>query len=141
MLMTDAEILSSWSQALDKKKQVQILADLNACGVWEMMQKLTELQAPDLDRRWYQNMNPSRKQARQNTAASAKKAAPVKEAPDRVEPAPDEKYRRLQLIEWFCGNLKGSTAYLVGRFVDMLFYVRETGDADKLLEYIKKLTN
>ncbi len=60
MIMTDQEILSSWNAAADKKKHVQILADRNGCGVWEMTQKLQELKAKGLDGRWYQNLNPSR---------------------------------------------------------------------------------
>jgi len=140
MIMTDAEILDSWGRALDKKKHVQILADRNTCGVWEMMQKLTELQVPDLDRRWYQNMNPLRKQAQPNAAAPAKKAAPKKDA-DRTEPAPDRKYKPLELLDWFCGDLRGRDAYLVGRLVELLIQTRETNDEAQLLDYIKALNN
>ena len=60
MVMTDGEILRSYTQAKDPKEQVAILADLNACSVWEMREKLVSLGA-QLDGRWYQNHNPKRK--------------------------------------------------------------------------------
>lgn len=58
--MDDHEIRMSYENAVDKKEQISILADLNATDVWSMMCKLVELGCT-VDGRWYQAENPKRK--------------------------------------------------------------------------------
>ena len=58
--MTDQELLSVYNMAADKKQAVKTLAEQTGVGIWEMMQRLAEIKAPDLDRRWYQDLNPAR---------------------------------------------------------------------------------
>lgn len=41
--MTDDEILTSWNRAVNRREQVQILADLNACSLECMEEKLESL--------------------------------------------------------------------------------------------------
>lgn len=41
--MTDDEILTSWNRAVNRREQVQILADLNACSLERMEEKLESL--------------------------------------------------------------------------------------------------
>ena len=41
--MTDDEILTSWNRAVNRREQVQILADLNACSLERMEEKLEAL--------------------------------------------------------------------------------------------------
>lgn len=41
--MTDDEILTSWNRAVSRREQVQILADLNACSLERMEEKLESL--------------------------------------------------------------------------------------------------
>lgn len=41
--MTDGEIRRSWRGAVDQREQVKILAELNACPVEQMQEKLAEL--------------------------------------------------------------------------------------------------
>lgn len=81
MKMTDEEIRREFEEATDKKKQVQILADQNCVGVWEMMEKLQTLKVKGVDGRWYQNLNPARQEG----------AGDVKTDPERPTPKPKEK--------------------------------------------------
>ena len=41
--MTDDEILTRWNRAVNRREQVQILADLNACSLERMEEKLESL--------------------------------------------------------------------------------------------------
>lgn len=41
--MTDDEILTSWNRAVNRREQVQVLADLNACSLERMEEKLESL--------------------------------------------------------------------------------------------------
>ena len=41
--MTDAEILRSWRCAADRSRQVEVLAQLNACSEEDMAEKLESL--------------------------------------------------------------------------------------------------
>lgn len=66
--MTDQEILNAFNAAEDKKQAVKTLAEQNGVGIWDMMQTLTDLKAPGLDRRWYQNLNPARPQPKKSDA-------------------------------------------------------------------------
>lgn len=59
--MTDQEILNAFNAAEDKKQAVKTLAEQNGVGIWDMIQTLTDLKAPGLDKRWYQDQNPARK--------------------------------------------------------------------------------
>ena len=43
LFMSDSEILSSWRKAESHKNQIQILADLNACSVETVLEKLESL--------------------------------------------------------------------------------------------------
>lgn len=134
MPMTDFEILQAWNEAADKREQVQILADRNLTTVWHMALKLKELNAPGLDMRWFNQLNPERKNKTQKpepTEADTEAAAPKSEA--EFYPS------RMQLIDWFCGDLRGSAAYIVGRIVDSLYDARETGDATELIRFILRL--
>lgn len=62
MFMTDSEILASMSRCQDRKEQVQILADLNACGRAEMLKHLAAIGADvsDLKRKQRGKINHSR---------------------------------------------------------------------------------
>lgn len=60
-MMTDQEILEFYNASADKKQAVKTLAEQNGVGIWDMMQILTDIKAPGLDKRWYQDQNPARK--------------------------------------------------------------------------------
>ena len=106
--MTDFEILQAWNEAADKREQVEILADRNLTTVWKMAMKLKELNAPDLDMRWFNQLNPERKNKKQKPDAEQ----PADAAPDTEPPKGEAGFHpgRMQLIDFFCGDLRGSTA-------------------------------
>lgn len=241
MKMSDEEIRREFEEAADKKKQVQILADRNGVGVWEMMEKLQTLKAKGFDGRWYQNLNP----ARQQNGGQAVKTEPEKPAPkpptekpkpssekveylkkiiaeqakqlteavterddlkrqfeekdaelaetcDRLDAAETKLFKladlinskrednerlshaldeardicetqieairekdaeiaalkarqsvnvtSLGLIRWFCRDLTGSAAYLMGRIVEHLLDWRKSGSADELRKFLETMT-
>ena len=47
---------------------------------------------------------------------------------------------RLGLIRWFCRELTGPAAYLMGRLVEHLLDWRETGSAEELRKFLETMT-
>ena len=165
--MTDQELLSAWNAAADKKQAVKTLAEQNGVGIWEMMQRLAEIKAPDLDRRWYQDLNPARKKTKDdgsNDPVYLKKIIEqqdkiLKEQKAEIETLKneickaEEEFRDLQeelknktekqaaenkieLIATFCTGMSGASAWLMGRFVELLLQWRDFGDAAELRDFL-----
>ena len=140
MKMTDEEILASWGKALDKKKHVQILADQNGVGVWDMMLKLDELTAPDLDRRWYQNLNPARKQQNppaKNTGeskSSGEKVAYLRKIIEEQDRQLKERVAQVEALQKTISDMQGEHTELIEAFEA----ARGKADAQEVTEDICK---
>lgn len=98
--MTDAEILDSWERAIDKKKQVQILADRNVASPREMMYKLIELGATGIDKRWFSH-------------GKGKEPVPKQSEPTQTEP------KHVMLIDADRPDLTKEEAYAIADHISI----------------------
>lgn len=87
MVMAPREILREYRTAQDQKKQIKILAELNVCGVGEIINVLED-GGEKVDGRWYKRERLERAAPAEEEKESKEEETPHPSRAERVPPSP-----------------------------------------------------